>query len=163
MCKTRVPAGEGRDAYDRARSWVRSWGPFDATGWTMVDDANAGRGKHPRPGDGVVVTALMGAAGLGCWAALPLSVVYAGEEKTCDGGAAYRVGVGCLHGHWLRGEERFSVERVGRDGAVTIEVASLSGPAPGLVPHLLYPVNRLLQLRFGRDLERGVKRSLLGG
>ena len=51
----------------------------------------------------------------------------------------------------------------GKDGKVHFEVLSFARPAPGLLPALCYPVNRLLQLRFGWDAGRAVRRDLLGG
>lgn len=51
----------------------------------------------------------------------------------------------------------------GKGGAVHFEVLSFARPAPGILPALCYPVNRLLQLRFGRDAARAVRRDLVRG
>ena len=77
----------------------------------------------------------------------------------------FQRGVGCLHGHWFRGEERFSVvwERpVGAretEGPVTLEVLSFSRP-DGWLPTLIYPILRLQQLRFGWVTARRSRRSM---
>lgn len=157
----------------RCAGWY-SHGYFDASpqhGWTEVDPASV-----PVPGAGIVISAGLEVGGFGFWSALPLQVLSCEEvalpspslgkgKGDAAGprngpGKAFRYSCGTLRGHWFQGEERFSVEwEGGETGTVTFEVLSFSRP-DGVLSTLAYPINRLLQLRFGMDAAKSAR--LLG-
>lgn len=71
----------------------------------------------------------------------------------------YAFAHGCLSGHLLAGEEKFTIEHDLETDKVTYEVLAVSRPA-GVVGLLGYPIIRLLQMKFGQDSAAAVKKAL---
>jgi uncharacterized protein (UPF0548 family) len=89
----------------------------------------------------------------GFWSLNSARIVYLIDES----GEVERFGFGygTLPGHGERGEERFSVEWRREDNAVHYDVRAFSRPKHPLA-WLGYPLARMLQRRFARDLKRAM-------
>jgi uncharacterized protein (UPF0548 family) len=69
---------------------------------------------------------------------------------------------GTLPDHAESGEERFTVEWHGADGAVWYDILAFSRPQQ-LLPRLGYPFTRKLQRRFARDSAAAMRRAVVEG
>jgi len=164
--------GHGKETYLEAKRAVETWEHFRVSwpfGGAQVADTQQ---RPPRIGDGYIVLAGF----LQFWSINPLRVLYVRESVDTQPRTAstphnvqqeqrgqrgtrklpskntrvksYRVGSGCLGGHLLAGEERFSIVWDHDTDKVAFEVLSFSRPQ-GVTGTLLYPVTYCLQSLFG--------------
>lgn len=150
--RKRVKVGQGIEDFNRACLLIKNWEQFQL-GWAEVNRSTPV--KHNAP---VVVVA----KSLFLWTANPLRIVYVDDckaparkagNKTVSGPSAYlRFAHGCLPGHLLAGEERFSVELGSQQGddSVWYDITTFSRPAHAL-SLITYPLVRFYQAKFAED------------
>mgnify|MGYP001168094915 FL=1 len=145
MNHTRVPLGEGREAFDVAKNLLQNWQQFPLD-WVEIWPPST-------PIRNGAVVAIV-ARSLGLWWLNACQVVYeidaAGER--IQFGFAY----GTLPGHVGTGEERFLVE-MQADGTVYFDILAFSRPYQWLA-RIGSPYMRSLQRRFGRDSAQSMQR-----
>uniref|UniRef100_A0A061RK60 Upf0548 protein n=1 Tax=Tetraselmis sp. GSL018 TaxID=582737 RepID=A0A061RK60_9CHLO len=160
---TRVKLGSGKMVYRRAKSAVQEWRHFQL-GWTSVEPTT------PILKDSKVCVV---ARALLVWTRNPLQIVYVREGNRevlsasagPDGSPAttraevYSFAHGCLGGHLLAGEERFSVEWHKDDDSVWYEIYTFSKPAH-LLSKATYPIVRGLQKKFGSDSAKAMMQEV---
>lgn len=78
----------------------------------------------------------------GLWTANPLRITDVSESETC-----FEVVASTLHGHQVRGQERFSIVQEDPNDSVWYEIASISQPATAL-SRLCFGVFRHYQTKF---------------
>jgi uncharacterized protein (UPF0548 family) len=141
--------GNGDSAWQRAREALDQWVMFD-NGWTTLH-APAGA---PRTGNLVAMQIWIG----GFWWLNPCRVLY--EIDEAGPVKRYGFGYGTLPDHVERGEERFLVGQ-DADGDVWYDLASFSRPRQ-ILTRIFYPLTRRIQLKFGPDSMRAMRRYVSG-
>jgi len=99
------------------------------------------------------------------WTINPCMVVYDVVDMRQRGGRTYSsTAYGTLRGHLIKGEERVSVCHRDSDGAVEVEVLSISLPGRGILGQMVFPFIGSMQKKFFQEqvdtLERIAKRCL---
>lgn len=162
-----VLVGKGRQAYSRAKEYVRQWKHMDL-GWV---DTN----KPPtQVGDVVVVMGKV--LGL-LWMRNPMTITFQEEQqatipgrsvtagrqvpKSSKKGMRYDIGNTTVEGHSLAGAERFSVQWCKEDDSVWYEILAVSRPAT-LLAIASYPLARFYQSKFRRDSTAAVQAAVGG-
>jgi uncharacterized protein (UPF0548 family) len=137
--------GQGDVAWERAKEAIDRWIMFD-NGWTTL---HAPEGP-PRNGNLVAMQVWIA----GFWWLNPCRVIYEIDEILPI--KRYGFGYGTLLDHAERGEERFLVEQ-DAVGNVWYDLASFSRPRQ-LFARVFYPLARHIQLKFGPDSMRAMRR-----
>ncbi|HLJ93673.1 MAG TPA: DUF1990 domain-containing protein, partial [Gemmataceae bacterium] len=138
--------GAGVDVFERARTALRSWIPFQQS-WVRLDPVDA----ELKVGTVVAITGRVGP----CWWLNACRVVYQIDED----GPPRRFGFanGTLPGHALRGEERLCVE-LAEDGEVFYHLLAYSRPRHWLA-WLGYPLLRVVQRRFAEGSAASLQKA----
>ncbi|KAK9906596.1 hypothetical protein WJX75_004704 [Coccomyxa subellipsoidea] len=158
----RVQIGKGKQAYRKAKDFVREWQHM-GLGWADTNRPAVKVGEHV-----IVMAQVLGLL----WMCNPLRIVYVREEKgllpataslkarqqpACSKrGLRFDFGQTTLEGHSLAGEERFSVQWCKEDDSVWYEIYAISRPAT-LLALASYPLTRYYQGRFRRESMAAVR------
>jgi uncharacterized protein (UPF0548 family) len=147
---TRIRIGEGEAVFRAAKAALGRWEQF-RLGWVEAWPP----GTPIQAGQVVAVVARI----CGLWWLNACRIVYVVEEE----GPVQRYGFayGTLPGHAESGEERFTVEWHGEDGAVWYDILAFSRPQQFLA-RLGYPYTRVVQRRFARDSGAAMLRAVGG-
>jgi len=143
----RIQLGEGRAAFDRAKSAVKQWKMFDIP-WIELfwPDTPIEEGA----------TVAVAASHLGFWSLNAARIVYTIDER----GLLERYGFayGTLPDHAERGEERFIVEFHPDDETVWYDLYAFSWPHT--LARLAFPYTRSLQKKFATDSKLAMQRAV---
>ena len=144
----RVRLGQGRDAFERAKTAIQQWKTFDIA-WLELFWPDA-----PIEADATVAIAV---SHLGFWSLHAARIVYTVAEELGEV-EKYGFAYGTLPDHAERGEERFTVEFRAADESVWYDLYAFSRPR--FWARRAYPYTRALQKKFASDSKWAMQRAV---